>query len=118
MELTAGYHDPPEPTELAAIGPAVVDELRTALSTSIKNPSADNAQLYDSVCALVERMRDLAWTPEKCIIVLKQILRDESIIPAHKFPSARLTNIDRAAAVYERALLICIQAYFRDRPSL
>src|ERR1051325_3689939 len=106
MELTAGYHDAPQPTELAAIGPAVVDELRAALSTAIRSPSGDNAQLYDSVCALVERMRDLSWTPEKCIIVLKQILRDESIVPAHQFSSSELTNVDRAAAVYERALLI------------
>jgi len=118
MELSAGYHNASESAHVAAIGPEVVDELRAALSAAINSTNGTPAELDDLVSALVERVRDLQWTPQKCIIALKQILRDQRILPGHQFPSTHLGRADRAAVVYERAVLICIKAYFRDRPSL
>jgi len=90
--------------------PAVV-ALRDHIAAS---PRLDDA-LYDAVCAVVDHLKSVGWSPERVIVAVKQIADDAGLRPTRAVLSASQMPTEGDILLI-RMVEWCIERYYGSEP--
>ena len=89
-------------------------DLQTVLaSLSGKVDDAKSAELKQRVCAFVDEMKDLDWTPERIITALKRIAYEAGVRPASVTSSGK--DLEPEVIVLQQLVRWCIEHYYAPK---